>query len=66
MTRKIGNTVIIEPEPNSTCEFCNKVAELRPYGPKGERICFKCGMKDEESTMRKFFEFMDGPGEKLQ
>jgi hypothetical protein len=27
-----------------------KKDELRPYGPKGERICFDCGMKDEATT----------------
>mgnify|MGYP001558603717 CR=1 FL=1 len=37
------------------CELCgtpNK--ELRPYGPKGERICFQCGMKNEAATTRQF------------
>lgn len=29
------------------CELCGKVAETRPYGPKGEEVCFECGMKDE-------------------
>jgi len=52
MTRKIGNVVIIEEEPEGICEICGKKAELRPYGPNGERICFECGMKDEETTMK--------------
>lgn len=39
-------------EPDSKCELCGKVAELRPYGPKGERVCFDCGMKDEEAAKR--------------
>lgn len=45
---------IIEREPESHCELCGKVAELRPYGPRGERICFQCGMSDEETTKRQF------------
>ncbi len=36
------------------CELCGKKAELRPYGPNGESICFDCGMKDEKITMKKF------------
>lgn len=44
---------------DGTCAFCGKEAELRPYGPEGESICFKCGMKDEETTKRKFKEAMD-------
>lgn len=53
MTRLVGdNIVIIEQEPDQQCDFCGKVAELRPYGPKGECICHECGMKDEETTTR--------------
>lgn len=36
------------------CEGCGKVAELRPYGPAGESICFACGMKDEDTTGKRF------------
>jgi hypothetical protein len=66
MTRKIGNTLIIEPESFAVCEFCNKLDELRPYGPKNERICFDCAMKDKATTESKFGELLDGPGEKPQ
>lgn len=38
----------------SNCELCGKEAELRPYGPNGEFICFACGMKDEATTIRQF------------
>lgn len=38
----------------SSCELCGKVAELRPYGPNGENICFACGMKREEVTKKRF------------
>lgn len=65
MTRKIGNNLIIEPTDPAKCEFCEKVEELRPYGPEGESICFDCAMKDEQTTLRKFYELMEGPGERL-
>lgn len=32
------------------CELCGEKAELRPFGPRGENICFQCGMKDEATT----------------
>lgn len=44
----------ISVEPESRCELCGKVAETRPYGPNGERICYQCGMKDEKTTKRMF------------
>jgi hypothetical protein len=34
------------------CMLCGKVDETRPYGPHGEEICFECGMKNEELTIR--------------
>ncbi len=37
-----------------TCELCGKHAELRPYGPRGESVCFECAMKDEEAAKRQF------------
>lgn len=46
--------VMIEPEADGTCELCGNVDELRPYGPRGERICFSCGMKDPATTSRQF------------
>ena len=36
------------------CDLCGKMAELRPYGPKGENVCFPCGMKDEAAAKRQF------------
>ena len=44
----------IAQEPDRRCELCGKVAETRPYGPHGERVCFDCGMKDEEAARRQF------------
>jgi len=52
MSQRIGNLIIIEPEPDGVCELCGIVGELRAYGPRGERICFECGQKDLETTKR--------------
>ncbi len=52
MSKRIGNVAVICPEPDGKCELCGKVDELRPYGPKGERICYDCAMKDEPTTER--------------
>ena len=52
MTRRRGNIVVIEKEPPQQCDFCGKIAELRPYGPKGEAICVECARKDPASTER--------------
>ena len=52
MSERIGNLIIIKEEPNDVCDLCGNVDELRPYGPKGELICYNCGMKSEEVTNR--------------
>ena len=44
--------VIIEAQLPQQCDTCGTVAELRPYGPNGEAICFDCAMKDEATTRR--------------
>lgn len=54
MTRIVDGELIIEEEPPSVCELCGATAELRPYGPNGENICFPCGMKDPASTKMHF------------
>lgn len=46
----IENGHLIAAQPPGTCEFCGKDAELRPYGPKGERICFACMMRGEDAA----------------
>lgn len=67
MTRKIGNTVIIEPEPPEICELCGKLDELRPYGKNRERICYECAMKDKETTEMQMDAILFAePGEKPQ
>ena len=53
---------VINVEPNAVCEYCAAYKELRPYGPNGERICFECGMKDEETTKRRFKQHVFGEG----
>ena len=62
--QKSGDSVstlgIIEAEPDGKCELCGKEAETRPYGPKGEEVCFKCGMKDEKAAKRGFRKFVLG------
>jgi hypothetical protein len=59
---------VIAPEANAACELCDKVAELRPYGPNGERVCFQCGMKDKaaaERGMRRYI-YGEDPGDGAQ
>lgn len=50
MTKRIGNVIIICSEEPQQCDLCGKIAELRPYGPNKECICYECGMKDKEVT----------------
>lgn len=33
---------------SSACYYCGDVFDLRPYGPKGSMVCFKCAMKTPE------------------
>jgi hypothetical protein len=54
MTQRIGHAVILEKEELQQCDDCGKVAELRPYGPGGSKVCFECGMKDEEGAKQRF------------
>lgn len=54
MSHRIGKVFISQPEPEDKCEACGTISELRPYGKDGARICFKCAMKDLETTKREF------------
>jgi hypothetical protein len=45
---------IIQEEKPQQCDLCGKIEELRPYGPKGEMVCFDCGMKDKEAARKPF------------
>jgi hypothetical protein len=63
MSRRIGNITIIEGEPDGTCELCGAVDELRPYGPRGERICYDCAMKNRKQTERQMNRVLFGKKE---
>lgn len=52
MSKRVNGITVISEEKPQQCDLCGKVAELRPYGPKGECICFECGMKDEKTTKK--------------
>ncbi len=51
--------LIGDDENNGKCAFCKQVEELRPYGPKGEWVCFDCAMKDKKAANQKFDELFD-------
>lgn len=52
----------IAPEPDRFCELCGAFEECRPYGPKGEQVCFDCGMKNEEAANRAMNRYVFGQG----
>lgn len=52
----------ISAEEERRCELCGKIAECRPYGPKGEQVCFDCGMKDEAVCQRALNKHIFGTG----
>lgn len=58
MSYRIGNHIVLCPEPETECELCHKKAETRPYGPNGERICIECGRKNPNTTERKIREVL--------
>ena len=45
---------------NDICELCKEYGELRPYGPNGEWICFKCGMQNVDTTKKQFAKLSKG------
>ena len=55
----LANGLIYVEKPQQ-CDFCGDIAELRPYGPNGEIICFPCAKKDPKATERKMKEAMGG------
>jgi len=60
---KHGNRIVtLEAETENVCVLCKTVAELRPYGPKFQRICFKCAMKDRDGTERRMGLILYGEG----
>jgi hypothetical protein len=52
MSKRGGNVALIYHEPPRQCEVCKQTAECRPYGPKGEQICYDCARKDIATTER--------------
>jgi hypothetical protein len=54
MTKRIGNRLFIYEQKPAKCEMCGQIDELRPYGPKGENVCFDCAMKDEAVAAERF------------
>lgn len=52
--------VVLSAEPEATCELCGQQAELRPYGPKGENICYPCGEKDPAMTEKRLCQVLFG------
>ena len=52
----------IAAEPDRTCELCGKWTECRPYGPKGEQVCFECGQKDPAAMERGLYRHVFGEG----
>jgi hypothetical protein len=52
--------VILEDESDQKCELCGEVEECRPYGPDFKQICFKCGTKDEEGTLKRMHHLLFG------
>ena len=54
MTRGVTGTVYSYTEGEQQCDFCGQVAELRPYGPKGECVCFSCMKQNEDAAKVQF------------
>lgn len=52
--RKYGKVYVLDRTdiPMGTCELCDRDAEVRPFGPNEEWVCFDCGMKDEAAMKR--------------
>lgn len=48
----------ISVEKPQQCDLCGKIAELRPYGPRGECVCFQCGMMNIEAARRGFAKYV--------
>lgn len=52
----------IQEEPPRKCELCGKVEECRPYGPRGEQVCYDCAMKDKAAAQRGMNRYIHGSG----
>ena len=50
-------------EKPQQCDLCGCIAELRPYGPKGETLCFDCATATPEmkaSVQHQMDKFLNG------
>lgn len=56
MSETIDGVFVISPERPQQCDLCGAIAELRPYGPNGECVCFTCGMKNEPAAVKRFYD----------
>jgi len=47
------------------CYLCDALSECRPYGPKGQGVCFSCAMSPEQkgATEMMFGKTLDACGE---
>lgn len=62
LSKLLRKHVVIVAKEAEECAFCHNLTELRPYGPKGEKICFPCAMNDEDSAKAQFQKVLDaGP-----
>lgn len=49
----------------NACHYCRKPSDLRPYGPRGAMVCFRCAMATPErklETERNFAMQVDACG----
>lgn len=60
MSGRAGDVFVVAAEPPQQCDLCGAIAELRPYGPNGEAICFPCGMSNREATDAAFARAIEG------
>jgi len=60
MSKRIGDVFVIGREKPQQCDYCGKIAELRPYGRNGAYICYACGVKDKEETEKNMREHLSG------
>ena len=52
--------VVLKKENPQQCDMCGQIDELRPYGPKGEDVCFDCAKKNPKAMARQFKKRLSG------